>query len=164
VPAPASSGVTVTSGVVPPGGPERCQTPTVQVRPVDTRAAAGHGLSIFEVRNASRGPCRVSGYPAVDLLDTQGRVLARAQPRGGSILGDKPPAAVTIRSGGAAYFAIESENVCPDDQPGSTSDRMRVVLPEDAAPAVVAAGITVCPRPDILVSPVRATEAELGGR
>jgi hypothetical protein len=100
----------------------------------------------------------------VELLDVRGRVLAQGQPRGGSILADTPPAPVTIAPGRAAYFGVESENVCPDDQPGSSSDRLRVVLPDDGAPAVVAAGITVCPRPDILVSPVRASEAELGGR
>jgi hypothetical protein len=164
VPAPSSSAVTVTTSVAAPGAPERCRTSTVGVGPLDTRTAAGHGLNTFEMRNTSGLACRVSGYPAVELLDAQGRVLAQGQPRGGAILGDKPPAPVTIAPGGAAYFAVESENVCPDDQPGSSADRLRVVLPDDAAPAVVSARITVCPRPDILVSPVRATQAELGGR
>ena len=130
---------------------------------VDSRAAAGHSLAVFVVRNPTTGPCRLTGHPAVELLDPSGRVLASVRRGAGSILSGSSPAAVTVAPRGAAYFAIESESVCPEDAVPVDSDRVRVVLPDDASPVEAAATITVCPQPEILVSPIRATQAELAG-
>jgi uncharacterized protein DUF4232 len=153
-----------TSTAAPPAGPERCQGPAVRIAFLDSRTAAGHSLAVFEVRNSGTRPCRLAGHPGVDVLDPSGRVLATAQRRAGTILGPSPPAPVTIPPGGAAYFGVESESVCADDLPPVDSDRMRVVLPENTAPAEVAVTITVCPQPEILVSPVRAAQSEITGR
>lgn len=130
---------------------------------LESRTAAGRSLAVFEVRNSGARPCRLAGHPRVEVLDRSGRALATAQRRAGTILGASPPAPVTIAPRGAAYFGVESETVCADDLPPVESDRMRVVLPEDTAPAEVAATVTVCPQPEILVSPVRAAQSELTG-
>ena len=153
-----------TTTAAPPAGPERCQSSEVRITFLDSRTAAGHSLAVFEVRNSGTRPCRLAGHPGVEVLDPSDRILATAQNRAGTILGPSPPAPVTIAARGAAYFGVESESVCPDDLAPVDSDRVRVVLPEDTAPAEVAATITVCPQPEILVSPVRAAQSELTGR
>ena len=157
---PAESTTTTARG---PAGAERCQGRAVRMALLDSRAAAGHTLTVFEVRNTAPRACRLAGHPAVEVLDRSGRVLARAAPGAGSILAGSPPAPVTVGAGGVAYFGVESESVCPDDAPAADSDRVRVVLPDDTAPVDVAAPITVCPRPEILVSPVRASQEDLAG-
>ena len=155
--------VTTTVAAPGPAGPLRCPGSSMRIAFLDSRAAAGHSLAVFEVRSTAAGPCRLTGHPVVEVLDASGRVLATAAPGAGSILDASPPAAVNLAPGGTAYFGVESETVCPDDAPGTDADRLRVVLPEDTAPVEVAAAITVCPRPGILVSPLRAFQDELTG-
>ena len=168
-PVPSSEPTTSSSAPEPPttttapAGPEGCQGPAAEIAFLDSRAAAGHSLAVFVVRNPTTRPCRLTGHPGVEVLDSSGRVLATARRGAGSILSGAPPGPVTIPPRGAAYFAIESESVCPDDAAPADSARVRVVLPDDAPPADVTATITVCPRPEILVSPIRATQAELAG-
>jgi uncharacterized protein DUF4232 len=171
VPVPVPSSEATTSSSAPaspattaaPGGPQACPGPAVEISFLDSRAAAGHSLAVFVVRNPTTRPCRLTGHPGVELLDSAGRVVATARPGAGSILSGSPPAPVTIAPRAAAYFAVESESVCPDDSPAADSERVRVVLPGDASPAEVPATITVCPRPEILVSPIRTSQAELVG-
>ena len=146
-----------TSTTTAPAGPEPCRTATLRVVQVDGRAALGHGLGIFEVRNAADRPCRVSGYPGVELLDPSGRVVAEGQRRSGAILADRPPGPVTIGAGGAGYFGIEWLNVCEGGDPVAESDRVEVTPPDDTTPTVVAATIPVCAEPSILVSPIRSS-------
>jgi hypothetical protein len=161
--APTSSAVPESTTTTAAAGPEACRGPGVEIAYLDSRAAAGHSLAIFVVRNPTTRPCRLSGHPAVEVLDASGRVLATARRGAGSILGGAPPAPVTVAPRGNAYFAVESESVCADDAPPAESDRVRVVLPEDATPAEAAVTITVCPEAEVLVSPVRAAQAELAG-
>ena len=144
-------------------GPEACRAPDVEIAFLDSRAAAGHSLAVFVVRNPTTRACRLTGHPGVEALDSSGRVLATAGRGAGSILSASPPGPVVVAPRGTAYFAVESESVCPDDAPPSDSERVRVVLPDDASPAEVAATISVCPGPELLVSPVRATQSELAG-
>ena len=145
-------------------GPERCRTADLRIAQVEGGAALGHAVGIFEVRNASSAPCRLTGYPGVELLDQSGRVLAEGLRRAGYILGDRPPVAVTIRPGASAWFGIEWRNVCEGGDPVAESDHLRVIVPDETAPAVVPAVIPVCAEPSILVSPVRAQKDELNAR
>ncbi|HWC11648.1 MAG TPA: DUF4232 domain-containing protein [Acidimicrobiales bacterium] len=154
--------VTTTTGVAPTG-PERCRGTAVEVTLLDERAAAGTSLIVFQVRNTGPGPCRLAGHPGAEALDASGRVLATARRGPGVILSGAPPAPVTVGARGTAYFAVQAPNICPDDAPPVDSERVRIVLPEDDAPVEVAAGLTVCPQPELLVSPVRASQAELAG-
>lgn len=169
VPVPSSEATTSSSAPASPtttaaaGGPETCPGPAVEISFLDSRAAAGHSLAVFVVRNPTTRPCRLTGHPGVELLDSAGRVLATARRGAGSILSGSPPTPVTIAPRAAAYFAVESESVCPDDSPAADSERVRVVLPGDASPVEIPATVTVCPRPEILVSPIRAAQADLAG-
>ncbi|HEX2192834.1 MAG TPA: DUF4232 domain-containing protein [Acidimicrobiales bacterium] len=144
-------------------GPERCGASTLQVGYLEGRAALGHALAVFSVRNTSARPCQLTGYPGAELVDASGRVLARAERRPGSILAEGGPRPVTVAAGGAAYFGLESLNVCPDGDPVAESDRVRVTLPDETTAVAVKATVAVCASPEILVSPVRASPDELAG-
>ncbi len=151
VPTSAPSSVPATTRA----GGERCNGSGVRIQATEGRAATGHALAVVEIVNTSAGRCAVNGYPSVDVLDGQGRVLAQATSRSGFILNDRPPTAVTIEPGGVAYFGIESTSVCGGGGPGTIGERLRIVLPDDSQAITMAAPLTVCPQPDIRVSPVR---------
>ena len=86
--------------------------------------------------NAGTAPCSVSGYPAVSLLDAQGRALT-------TIRSDQNPNTATpvnIPAGGKAFFDIawtvvpnegNGERVCP------SAARVRVLIPGDTAALAV---------------------------
>jgi Protein of unknown function (DUF4232) len=152
-----------TTTAAAPAGAERCAGSAVAITFLDKRAAAGTSLSVFEVRNTGAGTCRLEGQPGVEALDASGRVLATARRGAGAIVGSAPAKPVTMAPGRAAYVGVESQDICPDDAAPTDSDRLRVVLPDDTTPVEVAATVTVCPRPEIVVSPIRATQAELTG-
>lgn len=105
----------------------------------------------------------MEGHPGVEVLDASGRVLATARARAGAIVGPSPPRPVTVAPARAAYFAVESQDICADDATPADSDRLRVALPEDASSVDVAATVTVCPQAELVVSPIRATQDELAG-
>jgi hypothetical protein len=143
---------------------DRCSTTSSQVAKLEGLAATGHFLSMYSVKNTSGRPCRVLGYPGVSLLDTGGRVMAQGQRKAGFILTDRAPTALTVAPGQAAFFGIESTSVCTGDDAGAMSDTVQVTLPDDTVPAVVADQIVVCAQPNILVSPVRATQEDVTRR
>jgi hypothetical protein len=144
-------------------GPGKCSAAGTRIRLVDSRAAVGHALALFEARNTGSAPCTMSGYPGVEVLDDAGTVLARASNHGGTVVGSAPATLVTVGPRAAAYFGVESESICPGDQPDVPGTRVRVVLPGDTAPLEAAAGVSVCPQPDIVVSPVRRTSSQVAG-
>lgn len=140
---------------------DRCTAATSQITQLDARAATGHALRIYAVTNTSPRPCRISGYPAVTVRDGAGRTIAGAQPKAGFILPDRPPTAVVVAAGRAAYFGIESTSVCAGDDAGARSDSVGVTLPDDTTLTVVAEQLLVCTPSTILVSAVRATQADI---
>jgi hypothetical protein len=167
-----ASGSTVPSTVAPPSSSTavpstaaavaRCTTGDLSVRANGGSAATGHALAVFELRNTSSKPCRMVGYPGVRVLDGSGATLTDAQRTAGFILGDVPPAAVTVAAGQVAYFGVESTNVCQGDLNPTPSASLRVTPPDETAALTVAATVNVCRgAQSVLVSPVRATTAEI---
>lgn len=152
----ATTAVGSTSGIA------RCATSGLTLRPNTASAATGHALHVFELRNTTSAPCRLTGYPGVRVLDAAGATLADAQRTGGFILPDVPPSTVTVGAGQSAYFGVESSNVCqggPDPVPAAT---LRVTPPDETTSLTVAAILNVCPGgTSILVSPVRANVADI---
>ena len=159
-PAPSSSASTTVARTTTTLG--RCATSALALRPNSGSAATGHALAVFELRNTSSAPCRLTGYPGVRLLDAGGATLADAQRTAGFILGDAPAATVTVAAGQAAYFGVESANVCQGGGNPVPSATLRVTPPDETASLTVPATINVCPGgTSVLVSPVRATIAEI---
>jgi hypothetical protein len=152
---PGSTTVTSTTG------PARCTTQELSLRANGGGAATGHAVADFELRNTSSRPCRMLGYPGVRVLDASGATMTDAQRTSGFILGDAPPAAVIVPAGQVAYFGVESVNVCNGGADPRPSASLRVTPPDETAALTVAANINVCPGNTVLVSPIRATAAEI---
>lgn len=159
---PVSSSSSVASTATSTTSIGRCTTAELSLRAAGGSAATGHALATFELRNTSSRTCRLLGYPGVQLLDASGATLTEAQRTAGFILGDVAPSAVTVAAGKSAYFGVESVNVCQGDLIPTPSASLRVTPPDETAALTVAATINVCKgQQSVLVSPVRATTAEI---
>ena len=158
----APTTTTTTPGPATTAGPDPCTSAALSIEAGEGRSALGHGLYVYELRNTSATACRLSGYPAVVVVDAQGRVLAEAQRGPGHLLPDRPPAPVVVARGASAYVGLESPTVCSEGARPTASAAVRVTPPGTTGPPLTAdARIAVCPGQAVLVSPVRGTEADL---
>ena len=161
---PDTTAATVPPTSAPPTtrpGPQPCSPSSLALASGEGRSALGHALHVFRLRNTSQQACRLAGYPAVTLLDGQGRVLAEAKPGAGSILPDRPPADVSLAPGAAGYFGVESSTLCDGDAAPTPSARVSVTPPQGTGALSAAVTIDVCPEDSVLVSPVRARESDI---
>jgi hypothetical protein len=153
---------TSAASTVPATAVGRCTTADLSLRANGGNGAAGHAIANFELVNTSTKACRMLGYPGVALLDASGATLTNAGRTPGMILGDLPPATVTVAAGQRAYFGVESVNVCTGDVRPTTSATIRVTPPDETASFSAPATITVCPgQQSVLVSPVRGNPADV---
>lgn len=147
----------------PPGQPAStgaavlaCRTGDLRLAAGESDAGAGNRAQVLTLTNAGTVPCSLSGYPAVSLLDADGRPV-----RG--VRSDQNPGTaspVTLAAGGRAFFDI-AWNVIPNEAEGQTTcptaARVTVRLGADAATLAVPLNLTPCGG-RIRVNPVRATE------
>lgn len=153
LPAPTPDRLTpAPGGVLPTSAPCR----VAQLRLTSETADAGMGgrTNVFAVTNAGATPCSVSGYPAVSLLDAQGRALT-------AIRSDQNPQTampVHIPVGGKAYFDVHW-SVVPNEGAGErtcpAAARVRVLVPGDTAALAIPLAFTPCGG-RIRVNPFRA--------
>lgn len=147
----------------PPGQPAPTGAAAVACRTADLRLAAGEGnagagnrTQILTLTNAGPAPCSLSGYPAVSLLDANGRPLSGV--RSDQNAGIAVP--VTLAASGRAFFDI-AWNVVPNEGEGQTTcptaARVIVRLGTDTATLALPLSLTPCGG-RIRVSPMRATE------
>lgn len=144
-------------GVLPASTP--CRAANLRLSSETGDAGAGGRTNVFALTNAGTAPCSVSGYPAVSLLDAQGRSLT-------AIRSDQNPNTATpvnIPVGGKAFFDIHwtvvpfeggGERVCP------SAARVRILIPGDTAALAVPLTLQPCGG-RIRVNPFR-TAAEPG--
>ena len=128
-------------GVLPASTP--CRAANLRLTSETGDAGAGGRTNVFALTNAGTAPCSVSGYPAVNLLDAQGRGLT-------AIRSDQNPNTATpvnIPAGGKAFFDIHwtvvpfeggGERVCP------SAARVRILIPGDPAALAVPLTFTPC--------------------
>ena len=168
---PTTASVATTTSTVPPttapsttqAETQECPSSSLALAPVEGRAALGHALYMFQLRNTSSQPCRLDGHPAVALLDAGGRVLARAKPGAGYILPDRPPGPVALAPGGSGWFGLESSTFCEGDATPTPSSRLTVTPPGGSGTVSTEVTIDVCPDDTVLVSPVRPRDSEVAG-
>ena len=141
VPGAPSPAQPAPGGVLPASTP--CRAAQLRLASETGDAGAGGRTNVFAVTNAGAAACSVSGYPAVSLLDAQGRPLT-------AIRSDQNPntaTPVSIPAGGKAYFDIHwtvvpfeggGERVCP------TAARVRVLIPGDTAALAAPLSFTPC--------------------
>jgi len=152
LPVPGPQPQPAPGGVLPASTP--CRAAQLRLTSETGDAGAGGRTNVFALTNAGTAPCSISGYPAVSLLDTQGRALT-------AIRSDQNPNTATpvnIPVGGKGYFDIHwtvvpfeggGERVCP------TAARVRVLIPGDTAALAVPLSFTPCGG-RIRVNPFRA--------
>ncbi len=133
------------------GDPAACRT-------ADLRLAAGETdrAQILTLTNAGTTPCSLSGYPAVSLLDANGRPVSGV--RSDQNAGTASP--VILPAAGRAFFDI-AWNVVPNEAEGQTTcpTAARVTVRFGADTATLALPLTFTPCGGrIRVNPVRATE------
>ncbi|HEV3401357.1 MAG TPA: DUF4232 domain-containing protein [Acidimicrobiales bacterium] len=144
-------------------GSQRCSSSSLALSSAEGRAALGHALYMFRLRNTSGQPCRLEGHPDVALLDEGGRVLVRAKPGAGYILPDRPPRPVPLAAGATGWFGLEASTLCDGDATPTPSARVTVTPPGEGGALSTAVTIDVCPEDAVLVSPVRARDGEVAG-
>lgn len=148
----------------PPGQPPAtsavagsiCRTADLRLAAGEADAGAGNRGQVLTLTNAGTSSCSLSGYPAVSLLDANGRPVS-------GVRADQNPgtaAPVTLAAGGRAYFDI-AWNVVPNEAQGQTTcptaARVTVRLGTDTASLALPLSLTPCGG-RIRVNPVRATE------
>ena len=128
-------------GVLPASTP--CRAANLRLNSETGDAGAGGRTNVFGVTNIGTAPCSVAGYPAVSLLDAQGRGLT-------AIRSDQNPntaTPVSIPAGGKAFFDIHwtvvpfeggGERVCP------SAARVRVLIPGDPAALAIPLAFQPC--------------------
>lgn len=136
-----------------------CRSDQLRLASESGDAGAGNRSNVFSVTNSSAAPCSVSGYPAVTLLDGQGRGLT-------AIRSDQNPNTATpvnVAVGGKAFFDIAwsvvpnegaGERVCP------SATRVRAMIPGQPTALAIPFAFTPCGG-RIRVNPFR-TAAEPG--
>ncbi|WP_298159563.1 DUF4232 domain-containing protein [Brevundimonas sp.] len=152
LPVPGPQPQPAPGGVLPSSAP--CRAGQLRLNSETGDAGAGNRVNVFGVTNAGTAPCSVSGYPAVSLLDSQGRALT-------AIRSDQNPSTATpvnIPVGGKAFFDI-AWNVVPQEAAGErvcpSAARVRVLIAGDTAALAIPLEFTPCGG-RIRVNPFRA--------
>lgn len=139
-------------GVLPASTP--CRAANLRLNSETGDAGMGGRTNVFGVTNAGTTPCSVAGYPAVSLLDAQGRALTAIR----SEQNPNTATPVNIPAGGKAFFDIHwtvvpfeggGERVCP------SAARVRVLIPGDTAALAIPLAFQPCGG-RIRVNPFRA--------
>lgn len=168
-PAPSTTAAVTTTSTAPvttapattQPGTAPCPSSSLALSSAEGRAALGHALYLFGLRNTSSQLCRLEGHPTVALLDAQGRVLARARPGAGYILPDRPPRSVSLAPGATGWFGLEATTLCEGDATPVPSSRMSVSPPGQTGTLSAEVTIDICPDAAVLISPVRAAETDV---
>jgi hypothetical protein len=130
----------------------------------------GQHTATFVVTNLSDQACALDGYPRVQLLDAQGRLLRFRYHRGGDqMIAADPPHRVVLPPAGRAFFAVNKYRC--DLRATATARTILVRLP--GAAAWLRLRLRSYPRLDycserpsltVTVSPVRVTLAAVAAR
>lgn len=131
-------------------------------------AGMGNRVADIGVQNTGAQPCSLTGYPTVTLLDGRGRSLTaiRSEQATGSYFRQgEAPRPVTLAPQAKARFEL-AWNVVPNEGAGErtcpSAATVRVAAPGDTATTSLSMAFTPCGG-RIRVSPLRATDAPLGG-
>jgi hypothetical protein len=133
---PDSASSTSTAASPPP--PPLCSDRTAAVTVASHEGAAGTISTLWRVKNTAQAPCRSFGYPGMDFRAPSGWLDVRVH-RGGFPNIDRPPAPVVLRPGKSLYFVSYWNDVTTSAGPCKEFDRVKVTLPDNFAPAKLAA-------------------------
>jgi len=139
--------------------PPNCTTTQLHISTGKVGAATGHSGFPLLFNNTSSEECRLSGYPGVALLDSDGRQVIEAQREPSGFIGGLPGysggpfPAIGLASGGTASALVEGDDVPLDGAAPCGPFAVILVTPPNAAQSVrVAGGVPGCS--DLQVHPV----------
>lgn len=133
--------------------------------PGQSDGAAGHVSLVLIFNNVSTSPCRMLGYPGVDLVSPSGTAVAHAARTlrgmaGGEPVGTAAPSYVVLAAGHSASTLVEASDVPQGGVTDCGSFSLMVTPPGQRV--AVPAGTAMMPRCDLQVHPVVAGTG--GGR
>jgi hypothetical protein len=140
-----------------------CTTGDVQIADQGTGAGLGHVGVLFTVHNVSATACRLSGYPGLRLLASNGNALPTTvhdAATGTYLFPAVAPHRVALRPGGYAVFELEygdNPTGSQASEPYSTAcpaaSQADVTLPGASASTAIPASLAPCAG-DVWVSPI----------
>ena len=153
VPGPSQLPLPAPGGVLPAATP--CQAANLRLGAAGGDAGAGNRVGIISVLNTGPAACGLAGYPALSLLEAQGRPITTLR------IDQNPNTAtpMTIPTNGRAYFDV-AWSVVPDEGAGQTVcpsvTRIAVRVPGSPTPLTLAMAFQPCGA-RIRVNPYRAS-------
>lgn len=123
-----------------------CRTEDLSARIVGGDAGAGNRGAVIELTNTGDGPCSLSGYPAVQAQDAQGRALTalRVEERtGGYFRPGETPGPVSLTPEGKAFFDV-TWNVVEGQGPCARVARLAITIGEDRTPLLLSTEFQPC--------------------
>jgi hypothetical protein len=130
----------------------------IRVIPGEVEGAAGHRFLVLVFNNVGKTACEMVGYPTVDLVDAQEKLVSHAKEtlrgQAGLPADVDEPASVTLLPGKSASAVVEASAIPQGDGPDCGSYDLMVTPPgqKHAVPATPAQ----LPNCDVQVHPVVA--------
>lgn len=148
------------AAVAPPPSGAPCAAETLRLAVEGGDAGMGHRVTTLALRNTGPSACTVTGYPAVSLLDGEGKLLTgvRAVPAPGNYFAQgRTPTPVEIRPQQAAWFDLAWSVIPHEDKDETTcpsAKTVRVTAPGAASTIALPLAFTPCGG-QVEVSPLR---------
>jgi len=124
-------------------GVVRCKTADLSLAVNPAGAAAGTHFVAIVLTNAGKGPCTISGYPGVSLVDANGNQVGEPADRNPAI----DPEAIAIKPGGSAHALAGLPNYqnFPAGKCSGPAKRIKVYPPEETDALTVSFDDYACP-------------------
>jgi hypothetical protein len=163
--APSPSSMAAPSPTLTAANVSACQTSQLALASHVDGLTLGHAAATYSLANRSQQACALHGYPDVQLLDAQRRLLPTHEQRTSMAytFTVPPPQSVVVRPGASAYFHLEWPDAPATGQPPTSQSCpvaafIRVTPPLNATSLVISATMAPCGG-NVITSPVEATAA-----
>lgn len=158
-----ATGLIKVAGLKPPDAAQSstqpCAREDLKIKEGETDAAMG-GVrrTPYVLTNASKAPCTLKGYPALELLNKAGAVVKRATKQ----KTDDPISTATLEPGKTAWFALNfnAGGAGYMGKPCPTYRQVRITTPGAKRPFVLKTEIQTCGKSDFDVTPILAGAPE----
>lgn len=132
-----------------------CGREALSIKEGETEAAMGGVRQTpYTLTNTSSSPCILEGYPSVEVLNRQGKVVRRSKKQ----KVDEEIVSVTVEPGKTAWFSLNfnSGGAGYMGKPCPTYKVMKITVPGADRAMVLRTSITSCSESTFEVSPVHA--------
>jgi len=144
--------------------PPSCRPADLALSFLGGKAATGHGLLGFALKNTSSTTCATSGYPRVRFLDKAGRPLPTiAAHTTEDFFGSAPMRRLRVAPGASVSFRLGVADGSTSTADCVTAYGLQMIAPSNAAPlrTLIPDGVYECER--ITVTPVQPGDSSYHG-